>query len=82
MESAARPLWEEEVAPDGPPAIERFFFVAFPGGAFAGASAADPNRVSELQMVYAPIFSEPGANAFVRQASLFGRSVGGSRSAH
>ena len=27
-----------------------------------------------------PVFSEPGARAFVRQASLFGRSVGGSRS--
>ncbi len=27
-----------------------------------------------------PIFTEPGARAFVRQASLFGRSVGGSRS--
>jgi HAE1 family hydrophobic/amphiphilic exporter-1 len=27
-----------------------------------------------------PIFSEPGTGAFVRQASLFGRSVGGSRS--
>ena len=26
-----------------------------------------------------PIFAEPGARAFVRQASLFGRSVGGSR---
>jgi len=81
MEAAARPLWEDEVPADGPPAIERFFFVAFPGGAFAGASAADPARVSELQMVLMrPIFSEPGAGAFVRQASLFGRSVGGSRS--
>ena len=27
-----------------------------------------------------PIFAEPGARAFVQQASLFGRSVGGSRS--
>ena len=27
-----------------------------------------------------PVFSEPGALAFVRQATLFGRSVGGSRS--
>ena len=81
MEAAARPLWEDEVPADGPPAIERFFFVAFPGGAFAGASAADPARVSELQMVLMrPIFSEPGAGAFVRQASLFGRSGGGSRS--
>ena len=27
-----------------------------------------------------PVFAEPGARAFVQQASLFGRSVGGSRS--
>ena len=81
METAARPLWEEEPEPGGSPAIERFFFVAFSGGAFAGASAKDPERVSELQMVLTrPIFSEPGTGAFVRQASLFGRSVGGSRS--
>ncbi|MEC7238484.1 MAG: efflux RND transporter permease subunit, partial [Pseudomonadota bacterium] len=81
MESAARPLWEGEVEEGGPPAIERFFFVAFSGGAFAGASAKDPSRVSELQLVLSrPIFSEPGTGAFVRQASLFGRSVGGSRS--
>ena len=46
-----------------------------------GASAKDASRVSELQMVLMrPVFSEPGARAFVRQASLFGRSVGGSRS--
>ena len=82
MESAARPLWENETVEEGgPPAIERFFFVAFSGGAFAGASARDPSRVSELQLVLSrPIFSEPGTGAFVRQASLFGRSVGGSRS--
>ena len=81
MESAARPLWENEPEEGGAPAIERFFFVAFSGGAFAGASAKDPSRVSELQLVLSrPIFSEPGTGAFVRQASLFGRSVGGSRS--
>ena len=81
MESAARPLWQGEVEEGGPPAIERFFFVAFSGGAFAGASAKDPSRVAELQLVLSrPIFSEPGTGAFVRQASLFGRSVGGSRS--
>lgn len=81
MENAARPLWEGKTEPGGPPAIERFFFVAFSGGAFAGASAVDPDRVSELQMVLMrPVLSEPGAGAFVRQASLFGRSVGGSRS--
>mgnify|MGYP001169600816 FL=1 len=81
MEAAARPLWEGEAPADGPPAIERFFFVAFSGGAFAGASAVDPSRVAGLQSVLmTPIFSEPGAGAFVRQSSLFGRSVGGSRS--
>ena len=81
METAAQPLWEGKTEPGGPPEIERFFFVAYPGGAFAGAAAKDPSRVSELQMVLAqPVFAEPGARAFVQQASLFGRSVGGSRS--
>ena len=81
MEDAARPLWEGKTKPDGPPAIERFFFVAYSGGAFAGAAAKDPSRVSELKAVLAkPVFAEPGARAFVQQASLFGRAVGGSRS--
>ena len=81
MEKAARPLWEGKTEPGGSPEIERFFFVAYSGGAFAGAAAKDPSRVSELQMVLArPVFAEPGARAFVQQASLFGRSVGGSRS--
>ncbi len=81
MENAARPLWENEPEPGGPPAIERFFFVAYSGGAFAGVSAKDPDRVGELRSVLtAPIQTEPGAGSFVVQASLFGRSVGGSRS--
>ena len=81
MEDAARPLWEGKTKPGGPPEIERFFFVAYSGGAFAGAAAKDPTRVNELQMVLArPVSAEPGARAFVQQASLFGRSVGGSRS--
>ena len=81
MEKAARPLWEGETTEGGPPAIERFFFVAYSGGAFAGASSSDPARVKDLRMVLMrPIFAEPGARAFVRQSSLFGRSVGGSRS--
>ena len=78
MEKAARPLWSGEDTKG--PAIERFFFVAYSGGAFAGASAVDPERVRDLRMVLMrPIFAEPGARAFVQQASLFGRSVGGSR---
>ena len=81
MEGAAKPLWEGKAKDNGPPEIDRFFFVAFQGGAFAGASAKDGSRVSELKMVLMrPVFSEPGARAFVGQASLFGRSVGGSRS--
>ena len=45
MEKAARPLWEGKTEPGGPPEIERFFFVAYSGGAFAGAAAKDPSRV-------------------------------------
>ena len=81
MENAAKPLWNESNMEIKEPKISRFFFVAYSGGAFAGASAKDPSRVSELKSILMrPIFTEPGARAFVRQASLFGRSVGGSRS--
>ncbi len=81
MEASARPLWEKSEKMGDGPGIERFFFVAFDGGGFAGATATDPNRVTELRPVLMrPVFSEPGARAFVFQASLFGRSVGGSRS--
>lgn len=82
MEQAAAPLWDKTQEPAGnQPQIERFFFVAFAGGAFAGAAAVDPDRVADLRPVLMrPVFSEPGVRAFVSQASLFGRSVGGSRS--
>ena len=43
--------------------------------------SSEVTRVGELRQVLSrPVFAEPGASAFVRQASLFGRSVGGSRS--
>ena len=81
MEEAARPLWEREELEGKQPKIDKFFFVAFGGGGFAGMTAADPKRVTELRSVMMrPVFSEPGARAFAFQASLFGRSVGGSRS--
>ena len=81
MEQAAKPLWEQEELGGKNPKIDKFFFVAFNGGGFAGATAADPDRVTQLRPVLMrPVFSEPGARAFVFQASLFGRSVGGSRS--
>ena len=81
MENAAKPLWEKEEVGGKDPKIDKFFFVAFNGGGFAGATAADPKRVTDLRpFLMRPVFSEPGARAFVFQASLFGRSVGGSRS--
>ena len=81
MENDARPLWQGKGSEMGLPDISRFFFVAYGGGAFAGGSTVDPARVKELRMVLMkPIFNVPGASVFVRQSSLFGRSVGGSRS--
>ena len=79
MEDAARPLWEEP-KPENGPAVDRFFFVAYNGGAFAGASTLESGRIRELIPVLSdPVAKAPGARAFVTQASLFGRSVGGSR---
>ncbi|XDZ65771.1 efflux RND transporter permease subunit [Alphaproteobacteria bacterium LSUCC0684] len=81
MEDHARPLWQDDVAADGPPKIDRFFFVAYGGGAFAGASTEDPARILELRKVLTePLRGIPGVSVFVQQSSLFGRSVGGSRS--
>ena len=81
MEESMSPLWGDEPPADGKPGVDRFFFVAFDGGGFAGATASDPDRVTDLRPFFMrPVFSEPGARAFVFQASLFGRSVGGSRS--
>jgi HAE1 family hydrophobic/amphiphilic exporter-1 len=79
MEDAARPLWEDPNPPTLPH-IDRFFFVAFNGGAFAGAATEDASRIRELiPVLVEPVAKSPGARAFVTQASLFGRSVGGSR---
>ncbi len=79
MEDVARPLWENPNPENGPP-IDRFFFVAFNGGAFAGAATEDASRIRELiPVLVEPVQRAPGARVFVTQASLFGRSVGGSR---
>jgi len=81
MEKHAKPLWQKDVDTAESPAIERFFFVAYSGGAFAGGSTVDPSRVNELRpILMRPIFNIPGASVFVVQSSLFGRSVGGARS--
>lgn len=81
IESSARPLWEKDVDdPEGPPAIESFFFVATPGNSFLGASAKDGTRVGELiPALSQPIFAEPGTFGFISRRSLFGRGIGGGK---
>ncbi|MCI4666083.1 MAG: efflux RND transporter permease subunit [Neomegalonema sp.] len=65
----------------GAPALEHFFFVAFDGATIVGAVASDPSRAGQIGRALMPaIFSEPGTFGIVRQASIFGRGVGGSRS--
>lgn len=79
MEDVARPMWENQNPRTGPH-IDRFFFVAFDGGAFAGAATSDAARIRELiPLLSEPVIKTPGAKTFITQASLFGRSVGGSR---
>ena len=85
IEAAVRPLWAEvsgpESEPGGPPKIKDFYFVSWNDSSFIGASAVDPTRAAELiPIMRQPIFREPGTRGFIEQRSLFGRSVGGSRS--
>lgn len=68
------------VEKDGVPAIGRSFFVGDPNQVFAGASAVDDTRASELAAYYRKIQSEvPGSYAFASQASLFANRLGGGR---
>ena len=89
LENAVRDLWvtaddddaAENRPADAPPLIESFFFVATQTNSFVGAASADENRAGELiPILRGPIFAEPGTFGFMRQASLFGRGIGGSRS--
>lgn len=84
IEKELSPLWlsgpEVQEDPDGPPKIQRFFFVATRASTFLGAAARDPARAAELQPVLQePVFKEPGTFAIVKQLSLFGRGVGGGK---
>ena len=84
VEQATRPLWASEAGteskPGEPPRMEQFFFAAFGGNAFIGASAVDEMRAGELiPPMSAPIFQEPGTFGFIRQPSIFGGGLGGSR---
>ncbi len=85
FEKEIQPLLSDDSAaasdPDGPPKLKRFFFVAFRGRTIVGAQAADPSRVKELIPILSKaVYKEPGTLGFVKQRSLFGRGIGGSRS--
>ncbi|MBL4645885.1 MAG: efflux RND transporter permease subunit, partial [Rhizobiales bacterium] len=81
IEAVAEKLWNKDPDdPEGPPAIENFFFVATPSNSFVGANAWDGKRVAELiPILSTPIFAEPGTFGFITQPSLFGRGIGGGR---
>jgi len=85
VENATKPLWAIETGAESaagePPKIDSFFFVAFRGNTFVGASSVDDQRARELiSPLSEPIFAEPGTFGFVRQPSLFGRGFGGGNS--
>ena len=86
IESAVRPLWASVSGPDSAPGEApkiHNFFVSWRNLTFVGASAVDPARAGELvPILRRPLLSEPGTRGFFNQSSLFGHSVGGSRSIH
>jgi len=86
VEDATRPYWKinnEEglaVAEDGTPIFDRFYFGSGPGWTWMGGAAVDGAYVQGLfDVMREPIDAEPGASAFFRQPSIFGRGLGGNR---
>jgi len=84
IEDETRHLWSadanDKAAPDEPPKIERFFFVATRARTFLGVVALTPERVAELKPILSqPVFREPGTFGFITQPSIFGRGIGGGR---
>jgi hydrophobic/amphiphilic exporter-1 (mainly G- bacteria), HAE1 family len=84
IEATTKPLWSvngEGEADESLPRIENFFFVAFRDIMFVGASSVDIERAGDLVPVLQRAINtaDPGTRGFVSQASIFGRSVGGSR---
>ena len=60
------------------PVIKHYFFVAYNGGVFMGARAADSARAKDLVgVINATIRGFPDTIAFAKQSSLFGGSRGG-----
>ncbi len=85
VESAVRPRWASETGPESkpgePPKMGSFFFVALRSRTIMGANSVDPARARELiPVIRKPVFDEPGTFAVVRQPSIFGRGIGGTRS--
>ncbi len=84
IEDETRHLWAADendfAAPDAPPKIERFFYVATRARTFLGVVALTPERVGELKpIIRQPVFREPGTFGFITQPSIFGRGIGGGR---
>jgi hydrophobic/amphiphilic exporter-1 (mainly G- bacteria), HAE1 family len=74
------PQADEAAGPGAPLGIENFFFVALRDVMFVGASSTDINRAGELiPILRDAIKPNPGTKGFVSQSSIFGRSIGGSR---
>jgi multidrug efflux pump subunit AcrB len=60
------------------PEIKHYFFVAYNGGVFMGARAADSSRAKDLVgVINTAIRGFPDTIAFAKQSSLFGGSRGG-----
>ena len=65
---------------DGVPPITRSFFSSREGSVFMGAGSADPTRAKELVNFFRGIFAQvPDVFGIAIQASLFSRSLAGSR---
>ena len=84
VENDVRRLWVSETGPESaagePPKMSNFFFVAFRGQTFMGASSAEPQRAAELiPVLQRQIFREPGTFGAVTQPSLFGRGLNSGR---
>ena len=73
-----RGLGGEALAPFAPVPIDNFFIGSFGGGMFVGATSADENVVIPVgQLITNAMNDVPGAFGGAKQASLFGRGVGG-----
>ena len=65
---------------DGPPKIQRIFFVAFRGRTIAGVISQEPDSAGELvPLLSEAMQGEPGAFSFANQASIFARGLSGGR---